>query len=894
MIPAAWALAAASVSLRGLVTDPSGAAVPAAVVQLVGPGGERRARTADNGLYSFPSLAPGRYRLRVIAEGFSVAERTDVKLHDAATLDVQLVIEPDAQVIHVDDELARVSTNPAASGGAVVMRGRQIAALADDPDELAEQLQALAGPAPGPGGGQFYIDGFLGGNLPPKAAIREVRINANPFSPEYDRPGFGRIEIFTKPGTDAIRGQAFLQYNHQLLNSRNPLLAQSGRPPYEVRLYGFDLSGPLRKNKASFTLTLDRRRIRENALILATTPGGIVNEAAATPQSRTAVTPRVDWALSPKNTLVVRYQDVRVALDSQGVGDFNLRSRAYDERQTERAVQVTETAMISARALNETRFQFLRSRVRNVGDAVSPGVNVVGAFFEGAPTIGSSITDQGELTNISTYTRRTHTWKWGGRLRQSRLADTTLTNFAGTFTFFTPARYQQGAPDQFSLNAGTPKTMVNQTDVGVFVNDDWRVRPNVTLSYGVRYEAQTNLGGAGDWAPRIGIAWGLDGNAGRAAKTVLRGGIGTFYDRVPNTVTLNARRYDGSTLRSYLIRNPAFYPAIPPRSVLEANGEPQQLRPVYAGIEPPRLYQASIGIDRQIHSAARVSVSYVESRGAHLLNARNVNAPAGGIYPERDRSIRLLTESAGFSRLHQLVVTPNVNYRKLVIFGFYSLSYGKDDNEGMPADPYNLRAEWGPSTYGDVRHKAAIMTALPLPGKFHAAPFLALAGGPPYNITTGGDPNDTGFPTARPGLVAGARPGCRQAACFDLKPAAGTSIGRNYGRGPGSVNLGMRLSRTWAFGARGESRQPDGSGGMHAGGPPVGMFGASSGRKYNLTLTASTMNALNRANYAAPNGDLSSPYFGQYRSLGGMVVMMHGGKSSSYNRKIDLQLRFTF
>jgi hypothetical protein len=550
--------------------------------------------------------------------------------------------------------------------------------------------------------------------------------------------------------------------------------------------------------------------------------------------------------------------------------------------------------MISARALNETRFQFMRSRFRNLGDALSPGVNVVGAFYDGAPMVGSSLTNQGELTNVSTYTRRTHTWKWGARLRQSRLADTTLANFAGTFTFFTPARYQQGAPDQFSLNAGTPKSRVNQTDTGIFGNDDWRVRANVTLSYGVRYEGQTNLGGAADWAPRIGIAWGLDGKAGRAAKTVLRAGIGTFYDRLPNTVTLNARRYDGSTLRSYLIRNPAFYPAIPPRRVLEANAEPQQLRPAYAGIESPRLYQAGIGIDRQIHAASRVSVNYVESRGVHLLNARNVNAPAGGIYPEGNRTVRLLTESAGFSRLHQLVVTPYVNYRKLVVFGFYSRSYGKDDNEGMPADAHNLRAEWGASSYGDVRHKAAILTALPLPGNFQVAPFLALGSGPPYNITTGGDPKDTGFPTARPGLAAGAGSACRSAGCFDPKPAPGRSIGRNYGRGPGSVNLGMRLSRTWAFGARGETWQSDRAGAMHDGGPAVGMLGASSGRKYNLTLTASTLNVLNHANYAAPNGDLSSPYFGQYRSLGGMVVMMHGGNSSTYNRKIDVQLRLSF
>ena len=867
---------AQAASLRGTVTDPSGAAVPAAIVQLVGPGGERRASTVHTGAYAFPSLASGRYRIRVVAKGFSVAERTSLSLRGDTVLDMQLAIEPDAQVVNVEDELARVSTNPAANGGAVMMRGRQIGALSDDPDELAQQLQALAGPVPGPGGGQFYIDGFLGGNLPPKAAIREVRINANPFSPEYDRPGFGRIEIFTKPGTDTLRGQVFGQFNNQLLNSRNPLLAQSSRPPYRAQLYGFDLSGPLRKNKASFTLALDRRSIRENALILATILDNnreplTVNQALGAPQSRTTVTPRLDLALTPKNTIVVRYQDVHVALDNQGAGDFNLASRAYAERQSERAAQITETAILSARAINETRFQWMRSAVRDNADMTLPGINVLGAFYSGAPTVGSSTSILGELTNISTYTRRTHAWKWGGRVRQSRLADTSLANFAGTFTFFTLARYRENRADQFSLNAGAPRTTVNQTDVGLFLNDDWHVRPSMTLSYGLRYEAQTNFGGPANWAPRIGFAWRLDGSGTRAPKTVLRAGIGSFYDRISDTVTLNARRYDGSTLRSYLVRNPDFYPAIPLRGVLEANAQPQQLRPVYSGIAAPRLFQASIGIDRQIHASARISVNYVESRGVHLLNARNVNAPIGGVYPEGDRTIRLLTESAGFSRLHQLMVTPNVNYRKLVIFGFYSLSYGKDDNEGMPADPYNLRAEWGPSTYGDVRHRAAIMTSLALPASFIVSPFLAMGSGPPYNITTGADPNDTGFPAARPGLLAGAAFGCRAAACFDSSPASGASIPRNYGRGAGSVNLGLRVSRTWAFESRGES-----------------------GRNYKLTFTASTLNALNHPNFAPPNGDLSSPYFGQPRSLGGVVVAMHGGGSAAYNRKIDLQLRVAF
>jgi hypothetical protein len=480
-------------------------------------------------------------------------------------------------------------------------------------------------------------------------------------------------------------------------------------------------------------------------------------------------------------------------------------------------------------------------------------------------------------------------------------------------------------PSQFSINAGTPTAKVNQMDIGLFVNDDWRLRPNLTLSFGLRYEAQTNISDLGDWAPRIGIAWGLDGKGNRAAKTVLRAGFGTFYDRIPNVVTLNADRYNGTTQQSYFILNPTFFPSVPSPSVLQANQQPQELQPMYEGIKAPRIYQTSVGIERQISQSARITATWMNTRGVHLLDARNINAPIGGLYPIGDPEIGLLTESAGVSRLNQLVVTPSVSYRRLMLFGFYALSFGRDDTSCVPtaayspaacapANPYNLRAEWGPSTYGDVRNRLVTELSIPLPLRFSMMPVLIANSGQPYNITTGLDPNLTGFPAARPALQSGAAANACQGnnlvygirfGCFNLKPAPGTPvIGRDTGRGPANLSLGFRVSRIWAFGGNGETgaayqnRPPPGTehggGGPsgHSGGPPAGLFNANTGRKYTLTLSASTLNALNRTNLAPPNGDLSSPYFGQ--SLGLADLMGHMGGASTYNRKIDLQLRFTF
>jgi hypothetical protein len=922
-------------SLRGTITDPSGAVVSGAAIQLRGPAREQRAKSDSTGQYSFPELDPGKYQVRIIAKGFPVVSKKDFEIVQPRILDVQLAIHGEAQVVTVEDELGRVGATADANGSRVVLRERQLGALSDDSEELALQLQALAGPAPGPGGGEFFIDGFTGGRLPPKSTIREVRINSNPFSPEYDRPGFARIEIFTKPGSDLLRGQAFAQYNDDRLNTRNPLLTQSTRPPYRAQIYGFNLSGPLWRNKVSFTFDAERRNIDENAFVLATTLDGElkpvkINQALPSPQSRTTVSPRLDYTINRRNWLTVRYQELRIGLDNLGVGDFNLASRAYNERQTEHTVQATETAMISPQTINETRFQYLRSQVRDRSNDSTPSISVLGAFSGGGATTGnSSVTnDNWELSNTTMYTRRKHAFKWGGRVRQSRVADTSLNNFAGTFTFYTLAQYQQtlelqqagytgeqivrlgAGPAQFSRNAGTPEARVSQTDAGLFVSDDWRARANLTVSAGVRYEAQSNLGDAANWGPRVGIAWGLDGRANRSPKTVLRAGFGTFFDRIPLNVTLNSLRFNGVNQQSFLILNPTFFPAVPTATALEANQQPQQLRPVYKGIEAPRLYQFSVGVERQLNQASRLTLTWIRSRGVHLLNLRNTNAPIQGRYPEGDRSIRLLTESAGASDLNQLVAGANVSYRKLYLFGSYTLSYGMANNEGLPADPYNLRAEWSPTSYGDIRHRAAGGASVPLPGKFSISAFLLANSGQPYNITTGGDPYDTGFPSARPALVPGAGPAACQASglkyaagfgCFDLNPATGTpTIGRNSARGPGGWNHALRVSRTWAFGGEARSgplpygRGSDSRGSDGGGHGGTDGMGADSGRKYSVVISASTLNAFNHPNFATPNGDLSSPYFGQYRSLGGLIVISHGGAPSTYNRKIDLQVRFTF
>jgi hypothetical protein len=955
-----------SASLHGVVTDPSGALVPGALVQLRGPGGERRKSTDAQGAYSFPALPAGKYTVRVIAKGFTLMQRQDVDVNAATTLDVQLSIEAESQVVNVEEAANNVTVDPNSNADALVLGQKELAALSDDPDELSNELQAMAGPGAGPSGGQIYIDGFTGGNLPPKSSIREVRINANPFSPEYDKPGFGRIEIFTKPGTDKIRGQLFFQFNNQDLNTRSPLL-DSALPAYKQEFFGFNVSGPIIKQKASFTLDYERRLIDENAFVLATTLDSdynpqTVNQAIVTPQTRQTITPRFDYAINATNTLTLRYQDVRIELDKQGVGGFNLASQAYNEKNVENTFQGTETSILSPHAINETRFQFMHTDLSNIANNSIPAVIVAGAFTSGGAQIGNSgtVNNEWEVTNTTSYTKGTHAFKWGGRLRQYFLTDTSVNNFGGTFTFLggegpeldanndpiagtmidltglevyqrtllfeslgysgSEIRALGGGATQFSIGGGKATSSVNQFDAGLFFNDDWRMRPNLTFSYGLRYETQTNIHDFTDLAPRFALAWGIDQHANQGAKTVLRIGAGVFYDRVLDTVSLNALRYNGITQQSYLLLNPDFYPSVPTLSNLASGAQPQQLQYIYSDIKAPRTYQSTASLERQINKYFKLSSTYIFSRGVHLQLSRDINAPIDGVFPYGDSAVRLLTESTGLSRSNQLIISPNLNYKKIFLFGFYNLSYGYDNNEGEAANPYNLRAEWGPSTYTDVRHRFILGTNIPLPWKVSLSPFIIASSGTPYNIVIGQDLNGDSFATERPELLALSASQCTGNSllyepgygCFNLNPPAGAkTIERNYGRGPATFFLNMRLSRTWSFGDRGESGPaqqgpPPGMGGARGGpggggpppggggpggGPPPGMFGGASGKKYNLTLSLQGRNILNHPNYGVPNGNLSSPYFGESLSLAGFGPF---GASTTYDRKIDIQLRFAF
>jgi hypothetical protein len=421
-------------SLRGEVKDAFGGLIVGAAVSVVDARGvEKTATTDGRGSYVVSGLAPGSKTVRAAAPGFAVNEQ--IASGQRGLLDITLSVALEQQEVTVA-ALAPLSTELDNNADALVLRGADLDALPDDPDALADAVQSLAGP----GGGQVLVDGFSDGRLPPKNSIREIRVNQNPFSAQYDRIGYGRVEIQTKPGTDEFRGQGFFNFNDESLNARNAFAPN--RAPFQSRLYGGNFSGPVRAGKASFFLDFERGETDANAVINATILDAALNitpfsQVALTPQRFTNLGTRFDYQLNRSNTLAVRYNFSRSGLENAGIGDLSLASRAFDRSGTEHSLQLTETAVLGGKVVNEARFQYTRERRRREGDNSVPTIRVIDAFTGGGAQVGLSYNneDRWELQNYTSVTLGRHALKAGVRLRAVSIADVSPQNFGGTFTF---------------------------------------------------------------------------------------------------------------------------------------------------------------------------------------------------------------------------------------------------------------------------------------------------------------------------------------------------------------------------------------------------------------------------------------------------------------------------
>ena len=638
--------------LRGQATDPSGAVVVGATIKVKAADGSQQQTTSDKqGNYIFKSLPAGNANLTATAAGFSqlTMQAVIVPVGGSQQLDLSFNVATKSEQVTVEAENARVDVNPENNASATVLKDKDLEALSDDPDELEQDLLALAGPAAGPNGGQIYIDGFSGGTLPPKSSIREVRINQNPLSAQYDRPGFGRVEVFTKPGTDTWHGQVMFNESDKALNTRNPYLTDTEIPSYHTERYSGNISGALTK-KSSIFLNFERRDINElsaiNAII-SETETQPYSLAVLSPENRTNFSPRLDWQLGNNNTLTARYQYMDNNEYNQGIGGFTLAQRAYGLHEHQQTLQVSDTHLFGTHLVNETRFQYMHDV--NTQLPVTPGyatINVASEFNNGSYNGGiySDTSNYYELQNYTSWSHGKHFVKFGGRMRVTEDNNMSYANFNGTITYaengaLNPLQaWLAGTPAQASLVSGSPLASVSYADVGLYAEDDWKLRPNLTLSYGLRFESQSTIHDKSDWAPRIGLSWGL-GSSKSAPKTVVRLGYGLFYDRLGSTSILNANRLNGVTEQETI-----YTGGVCPAGSYDVNGLPvayslsqctlptgSTATPTIYQISPnlhaPYMMQFATSLEQQLGKIGTVSVTYLNSLGRHQFDTINANAP---------------------------------------------------------------------------------------------------------------------------------------------------------------------------------------------------------------------------------------------------------------------------
>jgi hypothetical protein len=958
-------------ALRCQVNDSSGGAVTQATVLVTSETGQAQALQGNkDGVYEFKGLAPGKYGVKVIAKGFALYEQQGVEVSagQVQKLAISLQIEEEVQKITVSGEAPTVSVNPENNASSLVISGKELESLSDDPDELQSELSELAGPSAGPNGGQIYIDGFTGGQLPPKSSILEIRVNQNPFSAEYDKLGYGRIEITTKPGASQFHGQGFVSGNTVSFNTRNPFVSEE--PAYHSEFYNGSVGGPISK-KASFFLSIFRRDIDDanvvSAYVLSPDLSQQVpyNQAVLNPHMRMNLGPRVDYQLSSKNVMTVRYQYWGNNDTDDGIGPFALPSQAYNTNGSEHTFQVGDTHVISDRTVNQARFQYLHDSnyqspvnlvINGSNNLIGPPVgclllaqpcqvSVTGAFTAGGNSQGvqTDYENHYEFQNFTSINLGKNFMRFGGRVRDNDVTLGSAQSFNGSFSFPNLNAYQTAVQSinactvaggtsceasgatLFTINRGTPALSLNYADLGLYGEDDWRARPNMTVSMGLRFETQTGIHDHADLAPRVGLSWGL--GKGRSPKSVLRAGFGVFYDRVSQTNLLLAQRMNGCNQQSYTYSNPGFFPDLPPG--IPASGAVgcqtgSNISPLDPNLRTPYTIQGGGGLERQLNKNATVSVTYLGSHGVHQLLTRDINPlndqgerpyPGYGSLTSVANIYQL--ESAGIFNQNQVIANFNMRMgAKLNLFGFYTLGYA-NGTALTNMNPYDVAEDYGRAAF-DIRHRVFLGGTWTVPHGFAFSPMIVLNSGAPFNIFNPGiDLFGTASLNDRPALASPGTTGENIVATkwgtFNTAPGPNDKlIGPYYGTGPGQFATNLRVSKTFGFGKKPERSSggqfgggPGGPGGGGRGGPggglgPRGLGGGGGGggffgggaptnSRYSLTFSVNARNVFNNVNLSPPTGALGTTLFGRSNSLMGGFW-----SSAAANRRIDLQAAFNF
>ena len=822
------------------------------------------ARTTDQGVATV-ALRAGRYLVTAEFAGFEPGVLKEVRIrgNTESRQMIVLAIEglKDSVTVGRDKQESAADRNNGSFGTALTRE--QVDALSDDPTEMAQQLQEMAG-----GTAVMRVDSFEGGQLPPKAMIKSIHVTRDAFAAENHSAGGLFIDIITQPGLGPLRGGGRYNLRDGSIGGRSPFTVVKG--PERQQQFGTSFAGTLIKDRASFNLSLNGSTSFETPNLFVALPDGTRSEALLSlrqPRSQANVYAVLDYAVTKDQTLRFNYNQNDSVQHNLGVGGYDQPERAFNSDEHNHMLRIQEVGPLGRRAFTNTRVEFGWSdtATRSSVDAVTIRVN--DAFTSGGAQIaGGRQARSFNLASDLDYVRSIHSVRMGVVLNNGWYRSNDTTNYLGTYTFETLAAFKAELPRSYTRRIGDPNIEYFNLQAAGYIQDDIRIRKGLTLTPGLRYEAQTHLSDFNALGPRLGVTWAPF----KSGKTTLRASAGIFTDWLNSGTYEQTLRVDGLRQQELNIANPSYPDPGNVGVVLPTN------KYLLAGdLQMARNVRLSTGVDYVPSPFTRLGVTYAHVTGTRQLRGLNLNAPVDGLRP--DPAAGNLVEVVGDATSRQdtlngfmqvFLTAPSMSppkerwsWKRTNFGTFYTLGRSDNDTDGAFAVPAtgSLAADWGPAQ-NDVRHRFSAFFGAGWLRNFNANLNLNYSSGSPYTIRTGLDDNGDQI--------------------FNDRPAG---VGRNSLRGAGAFNLSGFFVYNIPIGQKKLGPMPPG---IFVMGSPGGNFNVQTMQadalpRFRIGVIVNAQNITNHSNYVGYSGTRSSPFFGLPTAVQGM-------------RKIDVGLNFNF
>ena len=825
-----------SLAITGSVQDQSGAAFLGAQVDLLKDELQQRTTTTDtSGAFRFDRLQPGNYEVRTHKEGFKTEiSKVTVGNRSPGRLRIVLFVENLNQQITVSGDNPEISTDPSANRDVAVVDRQALDDLPIfDQDVVTTMSRFLDSSALGTYGVTLIVDGMQGAGVLSASAIQTVTINNNPYAAEYSRPGRGRIEITTKPGSSEYHSTVNFLFRDARFNARDPFATV--KPEEQRRIFEGSLLGPVGGGKrTSFMFTGQRQEEDNQAIVFAVGTGGSIRENVPVQQRNTDFSIELIRQHSDKTTYSIRFHYRNLKIQNLGAGGVTLPEAATDFQDREDQLFYTQKTAFSNAIVNQFRLLVARQHTPTSSVQSAPKIIVLDAFTGGGAQ-GDRLQTENHLIfdDVVSWIHGKHTFRTGFNIPDlSRRGLDDNTNSNGTFSFSSLQDYVQGRPFSFLQQRGDGHVVFWEKLFGGFFQDEYQLRRNLQVTAGMRYDSHNYLHDYNNFGPRLSFAYAPRGSR----KTVIRGGAGVFYDRTGPVPIFDLLRYDGERLRRFLITDPLF-----PSPFVNGTTatQPTSVVRLDPNVRMPYVFQQSGSVEQQLYRGTTLTVSYFRTSG-RLFRSRDINAPLPPFYAVRpDPSLNALRqiETSGGQITHSLEISFRGNVTKYFAgMAQYTLGKAYNNSSGIalfPANNYDLSGEWSRAD-SDQRHRFNLLGTMKAGGLFNAGVALQAESGRPYTMITGLDDNRDGLALDRP---AGVR--------------------RNSLEGPDYVGLDLRMAKDFALNASRKEKSP------------------------KITAAIDAFNVINRVNYSGYVGNLSSPFFG--RAI-----------SSRPARRLQLSMRYAF